>query len=93
MQKYRIINAFKYTTQQGVEKVSIEGIPQQNKPVTWTKKLFLHLEDAQSIFGTDLDLDKQGLWLFGRTLLVNESYALEPKKNKAQNWEDEEDNF
>ncbi len=77
IKKYRIINAYKYETQDGIEKVMIEGLPQVDKPVYNSKKVFLKLSEAQEICWKYLDLDKQTLWLFGKYLLVQESYALE----------------
>lgn len=49
IKKYRIINAYKYETQDGIEKVMIEGLPQVDKPVYNSKKVFLKLSEAQEI--------------------------------------------
>lgn len=88
MKKFRISNAYEYETQSGEKKVMVEAIPQINKPVFYTKKIYLTKDDAQAIFGDKLKFDESGLWLFGKVLLVQESYALDD--NKKNPVEDEE---
>lgn len=79
-----IVSAFSYETEEEGRKVGIDCLLQINKPVKGVKKLYFKEADALKIFEGVIDLDKPGLGLIQKTLLIQESYALQKAKSEAE---------